>query len=147
MHSKNYIKNQNIYTKWFKTNFHFIKTEWNRKKPRIESILGGKKMQYLLFFINTTIFVANFYSVLQMKELFFDKLLSYTSIPGNWFNDFWGSLIIHQVVIYGEERWTLTQDDKETLRTFGRKVIRKIFGEVKENNRYNTENQIQHVDK
>lgn len=51
--------------------------------------------------------------------------------------------LIRPVVTYGSETWTLTVADKERLRRFERKVIRKIYGGVKENNewriRYNNE--------
>uniref|UniRef100_A0A8D8PVV0 Craniofacial development protein 2 n=1 Tax=Cacopsylla melanoneura TaxID=428564 RepID=A0A8D8PVV0_9HEMI len=51
--------------------------------------------------------------------------------------------LIRPVVTYGSETWTLTVADRERLRRFERKIIRKIYGGVKENNewriRYNHE--------
>uniref|UniRef100_A0A8D9DTK6 Craniofacial development protein 2 n=1 Tax=Cacopsylla melanoneura TaxID=428564 RepID=A0A8D9DTK6_9HEMI len=51
--------------------------------------------------------------------------------------------LIRPVVTYGGETWTLTEADKERLRRFERKVIRKIYGGVKVGNewriRYNSE--------
>ncbi|KAI5734655.1 hypothetical protein M8J77_009157 [Diaphorina citri] len=51
--------------------------------------------------------------------------------------------LIRPVVTYGGETWTLTEADKERLRRFERRVIRKIYGGVCVNNewriRYNAE--------
>uniref|UniRef100_A0A8D8XZ49 Craniofacial development protein 2 n=1 Tax=Cacopsylla melanoneura TaxID=428564 RepID=A0A8D8XZ49_9HEMI len=51
--------------------------------------------------------------------------------------------LIRPVATYGGETWTLTEADKERLRRFERRIIRKIYGGVKINNewriRYNAE--------
>jgi hypothetical protein len=41
--------------------------------------------------------------------------------------------IIRPVVTYGLEVWTMSESDENTLATWGRKILRRIFGEVKEN--------------
>lgn len=50
---------------------------------------------------------------------------------------------IRPVVTYGSETWTLTQKDQESLRRFERKIVRRIYGAVQENEtwriRYNDE--------
>jgi hypothetical protein len=51
--------------------------------------------------------------------------------------------LIRPVVTYGAETWTLTITEENILRMFERKIIRKIYGPVMENNvwriRYNEE--------
>uniref|UniRef100_A0A8D8WVA9 Craniofacial development protein 2 n=1 Tax=Cacopsylla melanoneura TaxID=428564 RepID=A0A8D8WVA9_9HEMI len=51
--------------------------------------------------------------------------------------------LIRPIVTYAGETWTLTEADKERLRRFERKVVRKIYGGVKVENewriRYNSE--------
>jgi hypothetical protein len=51
--------------------------------------------------------------------------------------------LIRPVVTYGAETWTLTVTEENILRIFERKIIRKIYGPVMENNlwriRYNEE--------
>uniref|UniRef100_A0A8D8LL21 Craniofacial development protein 2 n=3 Tax=Cacopsylla melanoneura TaxID=428564 RepID=A0A8D8LL21_9HEMI len=51
--------------------------------------------------------------------------------------------LIRPVVTYGSETWTLTQKDQESLRRFERKIVRRIYGAVQENEtwriRYNDE--------
>jgi len=37
------------------------------------------------------------------------------------------------VVTYGSESWTLTMEEERTLAVFERKILRKIYGPVKEN--------------
>ena len=41
--------------------------------------------------------------------------------------------LVHPVVIYGSESWTLTMEEERTLAIFERKILRKIYGPVKEN--------------
>jgi hypothetical protein len=41
--------------------------------------------------------------------------------------------IIRPVVTYGSETWWLTVNDKRSLRTWERKVLRKIYGPVYDN--------------
>jgi hypothetical protein len=41
--------------------------------------------------------------------------------------------IIRPVVTYGSETWWLTANDKRSLRTWERKVLRKIYGPVYDN--------------
>jgi hypothetical protein len=40
--------------------------------------------------------------------------------------------LIRPVVIYGSETWTLTSEIENVLRTFERKILRKIFGPVQD---------------
>lgn len=42
-------------------------------------------------------------------------------------------IIIRPVVTYSLEVWTMSESDENTLATWGRKILRRIFGEVKEN--------------
>jgi hypothetical protein len=37
------------------------------------------------------------------------------------------------VVTYGSESWTLTMEEERALAVFERKILRKIYGPVKEN--------------
>jgi hypothetical protein len=50
--------------------------------------------------------------------------------------------IIRPFLLYGSETWTLTKTDKNKLRIFENKVLRKIYGPVYDGywcRRYNTE--------
>jgi hypothetical protein len=44
--------------------------------------------------------------------------------------------LIRPVVTYGAEEWTMTLADENSLRIFERKVLRKIYGPLKENHRW-----------
>ncbi|EFN80576.1 Putative uncharacterized transposon-derived protein F52C9.6, partial [Harpegnathos saltator] len=44
--------------------------------------------------------------------------------------------LIRPIVTYGAETWTLTNKDMEILRRFERKIIRRIYGAVKEGERW-----------
>jgi hypothetical protein len=41
--------------------------------------------------------------------------------------------MIRPVVLYGSESWTLTKADEEKLRTFERRILRRIYGPACEN--------------
>ena len=41
--------------------------------------------------------------------------------------------LVHSVVTYGSESWTLTMEEERALAVFERKILRKIYGPVKEN--------------
>ena len=41
--------------------------------------------------------------------------------------------LVCPVVSYGSESWTLTMEEERTLAVFERKILRKIYGPVKEN--------------
>ena len=41
--------------------------------------------------------------------------------------------LVRPVVTYGSESWTLTMDEERALAVFERKILRKIYGPVKEN--------------
>jgi hypothetical protein len=41
--------------------------------------------------------------------------------------------MIKPVVLYGSESWTLTKADEEKLRTFERRILRRIYGPTCEN--------------
>ena len=41
--------------------------------------------------------------------------------------------LVCPVVTYGLESWTLTMEEEKTLAVFERKILRKIYGPVKEN--------------
>jgi hypothetical protein len=41
--------------------------------------------------------------------------------------------LIRPVVLYRSESWTLTKADEEKLRTFGRRLLRRIYGLTCEN--------------
>ena len=41
--------------------------------------------------------------------------------------------LVRSVVTYGSESWTLTMEEERALAVFERKVLRKIYGPVKEN--------------
>jgi len=41
--------------------------------------------------------------------------------------------LVHPVVTYGSESWTLTMEEERVLAVFERKILRKIYGPVKEN--------------
>ena len=41
--------------------------------------------------------------------------------------------LVRPVVTYGSESWTLTTEEERTLAVFERKILRKIYGPVKEN--------------
>jgi hypothetical protein len=51
--------------------------------------------------------------------------------------------LIRPILALGSESWTLTRKDENTLRIFERRILRKIYGPIKENNvwrsRYNHE--------
>jgi hypothetical protein len=38
--------------------------------------------------------------------------------------------MLKSVLIYGSESWTLTRVDEQKLRTFERKVLRRIYGQL-----------------
>jgi hypothetical protein len=40
--------------------------------------------------------------------------------------------LVRPVVTYGTELWTLTMEEERVLAVFGRKILRKIYGPVKE---------------
>lgn len=42
--------------------------------------------------------------------------------------------IIRPILVYGSETWTLTQKTENRLATFERKILRKIYGAIKDNN-------------
>jgi hypothetical protein len=41
--------------------------------------------------------------------------------------------VVHPLVTYGSESWTLTAEEKRVLAVFERKLLRKIYGPMKEN--------------
>ena len=41
--------------------------------------------------------------------------------------------MVRPVVTYGSESWTLTMEEETALAVFERKILRKIYGPVKEN--------------
>ena len=41
--------------------------------------------------------------------------------------------LVRPVVTYGSESWTLTMEEEIALAVFDRKILRKIYGPVKEN--------------
>ena len=41
--------------------------------------------------------------------------------------------LVHPVVTYGSESWTLTMEEERALAVFERKILRKTYGPVKEN--------------
>ena len=41
--------------------------------------------------------------------------------------------LVRPVVTYGSESWTLTMEEERALAVFERKILRKIYGPVKEN--------------
>ena len=41
--------------------------------------------------------------------------------------------LLRPVVTYGSESWTLTMEEETALAVFERKILRKIYGPVKEN--------------
>jgi len=41
--------------------------------------------------------------------------------------------LVSPVVTYGSESWTLTMEEERALAVFERKILRKIYGPVKEN--------------
>jgi hypothetical protein len=45
--------------------------------------------------------------------------------------------LVRPVVTYGSESWTLTVEEERALAVFGRKILRKIYGPVKENELWN----------
>jgi hypothetical protein len=44
--------------------------------------------------------------------------------------------VIRPVVMYGSETWTITTAEEELLKRWGREVLRKIFGAVKEDEQW-----------
>jgi hypothetical protein len=44
--------------------------------------------------------------------------------------------LVRPVVTYGSESWTLTVEEERALVVFERKILRKIYGPVKEKNNY-----------
>jgi ribosomal protein S13 len=56
--------------------------------------------------------------------------------------------LVRPIVLYGSERWTIKKDEEEKLMSFERKILRKIFGAVRENGiwriRYNHELQLKY---
>ena len=47
-------------------------------------------------------------------------------------------LMVRPVVTYGSESWTLTTEEERALAVFERKILRKIYGPVKENELWRT---------
>ena len=41
--------------------------------------------------------------------------------------------LVRPVVTYGSELWTLTMEEERALAAFERKILRKIYGPVREN--------------
>jgi hypothetical protein len=41
--------------------------------------------------------------------------------------------LVHTVVTYGSESWTLSMEEERALAVFERKILRKIYGPVEEN--------------
>jgi hypothetical protein len=56
------------------------------------------------------------------RQLFNSSLISRSS-----------KLQVRPVVTYGSETWTLTMEEERALAVFERKILRKIYGPVKEN--------------
>ena len=46
--------------------------------------------------------------------------------------------LVRPVVTYGSELWTLTMEEERALAVFERKILRKIYGRVKENELWKT---------
>ena len=46
--------------------------------------------------------------------------------------------LVRPVVTYGSESWTLTMEEERSLALFERKILRKIYGPVKENELWRT---------
>jgi len=46
--------------------------------------------------------------------------------------------LVRPVVTYGSESWTFTMEEKRALAVFARKILRKIYGPVKENELWRT---------
>ena len=46
--------------------------------------------------------------------------------------------LIRPVVTYGSETWTLTMEEERALALFERKILRKIYGPMKENELWRT---------
>ena len=46
--------------------------------------------------------------------------------------------LVRPVVTYGSESWTLTMEEERALAVFERKILRKIYGPVKENELWRT---------
>ena len=46
--------------------------------------------------------------------------------------------LVRPVVTYGSESWTLTMEEERVLAVFERKILRKIYGPVKENELWRT---------
>jgi hypothetical protein len=37
------------------------------------------------------------------------------------------------ILLYGSDSWTITEEDKEKLRTFERRILRRFYGPICEN--------------
>ena len=49
-------------------------------------------------------------------------------------------MLIRPIITYGSETWTLTKSDENLLRIFERKILRKIYGLIKEGDIWKTRN-------
>ena len=63
------------------------------------------------------------------RQLFNSSLISRSSSSKLQVYD----TLVRPVVTYGSESWTLTMEEERALAVFERKILRKIYGPVKEN--------------